>query len=63
MKFIFSWIIFIVSVALLLDPDALFNRVWLNNGLYCGIEGKEVHTDMLFVDVTCVFIFVPKVTS
>ena len=31
-------------MALLLDPDALFNRVWLNNGLYFGIEGKEVHT-------------------
>ena len=33
------------------NPDSLLNTVWLNNGVYFGLRGRQDHTNMLWGDV------------
>lgn len=33
------------------NPVSLLNTVWLNNGLYFGLRGRQDHTNMLWGDI------------
>ncbi|XP_069109889.1 uncharacterized protein KIAA1958-like [Argopecten irradians] len=34
------------------NPEALLNTVWLNNGVYFGLRGRQDHTNLCWGDVT-----------
>lgn len=33
------------------SPESLLNTVWLNNGVYFGLRGRQDHSNMLWGDV------------
>jgi len=33
------------------NPESLLNTVWLNNGVYFGLRGRQDHTNMLWGDI------------